>query len=201
MNIGLSGLRKVAGMVLLLGATGAVAATGIVNIACHGSSPIRYSFDVFPSPMQRGEYATLTLGISNSDYSCFGHVSSSQSYSSDSVWTGTSGVFSSGDGQEIQVTNVPRGPLSVSFQYDNPGFYQPSFVGTLLHRVNVRYSPAYPGGPYTYFGFNNLEHPFSASAPLEVSLIPEPETYTMMLGGLGLVGWVLRRRTPQPSHG
>lgn len=199
MNTGLNGLRKVAVWALMLCATGAGASTGIINIPCHGTSRIQYSFDAFPSPMQRGESATLTLGISNGDFACFGHVSSSQSYSSQSFWTGTSGVFSSGDGQETRVTNFPRGPISVSFQYDNPGFYQPSFVGTFLYSMNLVYSPAYPGGLPSYYFIDDLETPFSASTQLQVSLIPEPGTFSMMLAGLSLVGLALRRRKPQQS--
>ena len=35
---------------------------------------------------------------------------------------------------------------------------------------------------------------FGAVAPPPVGAVPEPETYALMLAGLGLVGWVARRR-------
>jgi hypothetical protein len=38
---------------------------------------------------------------------------------------------------------------------------------------------------------DNTEH---ITASVTVGVIPEPETYALMLGGLGLVGWMARRR-------
>jgi hypothetical protein len=38
---------------------------------------------------------------------------------------------------------------------------------------------------------------FTGSLALNVSAVPEPETYAMMLGGLGLVGFMARRRKLQ----
>ncbi|MDP1672628.1 MAG: PEPxxWA-CTERM sorting domain-containing protein [Burkholderiales bacterium] len=197
MNAGLKGLREVAGLVLLMGTTGAVASTGTIFQSCGNTvSYARYSFDVSPSVIASGQTAILSLGISNAGIGCSGHVSSSQWYSSSSVPTGISGVFSSGDGQETSVTNfsIGPGPLTVSFQYDDLGFYQPSFVGNLLYRHSVTYGPAYPGALPTNYVSEGGGFSFSASEQLEVSAIPEPETYAMLLAGLGLVGGIARRR-------
>jgi hypothetical protein len=41
----------------------------------------------------------------------------------------------------------------------------------------------------------NVQHPSSGNDVLvEISPVPEPETYAMMLAGLGLVGFMGRRR-------
>lgn len=196
MNTGLNGLRKIAGLALLLGATGAAAQGG-----CGAYVPIVYAFSVFPSPIQRGASATLTLEVPRSAGGCGGHDGAGW-YSGTYTWTGTTGVFSSGEGQQIRVTNFPAGPVSASFQYDDPGFYQPSFTGHLLYRLHI--TSWYPQPPLpervTHMEFGLQAQTFTASTPLQVSLVPEPETYTMMLGGLGLVGWVLRRRKPQSGQ-
>ncbi len=190
MNAVLNGFQRVAGLVLLLGATGAAAQ------GCGGYVPIVYSFSVFPSSIQRGASATLTLEVPQSDGHCGGHDGSG-GYSGSYTWTGTTGVFLSGEGQQTNVTNFPAGPVSVSFQYDNPGFYWPTFTGHLVYRLNGTSWQPQPLLPdrVSYMEVNGIQgYIFSASAPLQVSLIPEPGTYPMMLGGLGLIGWVLRRR-------
>jgi len=35
---------------------------------------------------------------------------------------------------------------------------------------------------------------FLFAEPLAIGAVPEPQTYVMMLAGLGLMGWVARRR-------
>lgn len=193
MNTSLRVLRKIAGLALLFGVTSAAAQ------GCGGYVPILYSFSVFPFSIQRGTSAMLTLQVPQSDGRCGGHDGSG-GYEGSYTWTGTTGVFSSGEGQQISVANFPAGPLSVSFQYDNPGLYQPSFIGNLVYRLNITSSQPQPPLPdlVTYREVNGIQgYTFSASAPLQVSLIPEPETYSMMLGGLGLIGWVLRRKRPK----
>lgn len=44
------------------------------------------------------------------------------------------------------------------------------------------------------FGFYNYSQAQVLYAGIDVSPIPEPETYAMLLAGLGLIGFVARRR-------
>ena len=52
-------------------------------------------------------------------------------------------------------------------------------------------SAVQPGSTLVWPSVNNLTLAQAVSAP-----IPEPETYAMMLAGLGLIGFVARRRKP-----
>lgn len=45
-----------------------------------------------------------------------------------------------------------------------------------------------------YWDSNSGDNTQSITASVTVGAIPEPETYALMLAGLGLVGWVARRR-------
>lgn len=190
MSTHLNQLLKIAGLALLLGTTNVAAQS------CGGFVPIVYSFSVFPEQIQRGTSATLTLEVPQSDGRCGGHDGSGW-YEGIYTWTGTTGQFFSGDGQQTSVTNFPAGPVSATFRYDNPGLYQPSFTGNLVYNLSMTSSYPQPPLPDRIIqtklpGIQG--YTFSASTPLQVSLIPEPETYTMMLGGLVLIGWISRRR-------
>ena len=41
---------------------------------------------------------------------------------------------------------------------------------------------------------NSLNGPYFSNINVESAVVPEPETYTMLLAGLGLMGFMLRRR-------
>ncbi|MCZ8077133.1 MAG: FxDxF family PEP-CTERM protein, partial [Paucibacter sp.] len=46
----------------------------------------------------------------------------------------------------------------------------------------------------------NVQHPNSGVDRLvQISAVPEPQTYALLLGGLGLVGFVARRRKGQQA--
>lgn len=70
--------------------------------------------------------------------------------------------------------------------------------------VSVTFAHSAPGAAFTFqfpnsqnspdeaFGIDNLVVSTNA-----VAAIPEPSTYALMLAGLGLVGWAVRRRKMQ----
>jgi hypothetical protein len=44
--------------------------------------------------------------------------------------------------------------------------------------------------------FVNIQHPASGvDRMIQITAVPEPETYAMMLVGISLVGWQLRRKS------
>ena len=62
-------------------------------------------------------------------------------------------------------------------------------------------------GAFSSFAFDGLASGYTASfvfgangVDLNVAAVPEPETYAMLLAGLGAIGWAARRRKRAP-HG
>lgn len=50
------------------------------------------------------------------------------------------------------------------------------------------------GTPYVFYTSSSVATDFGAANLSFTAAVPEPETYALMLGGLGLVGWMARRR-------
>jgi hypothetical protein len=63
-----------------------------------------------------------------------------------------------------------------------------SFADILSSVDEVVFGTYVPG--YMY-GFTNFD---VAVDNISISAVPEPSTYAMLLGGLGLIGWVRRRK-------
>jgi len=79
---------------------------------------------------------------------------------------------------------IPATPAGTFLGQSNAGHPEMAFLQMLqsgFAYVNV-HTAAFPGG--------EIRGQF-----LEVTPVPEPETYALMLAGLGLVGWAVRRRT------
>jgi hypothetical protein len=79
---------------------------------------------------------------------------------------------------------IPATPAGTFLGQPNAGHPEMSFLQMLqsgLAYVNV-HTAAFAGG--------EIRGQFT-----EVTPVPEPETYALMLAGLGLVGWAARRRT------
>lgn len=106
--------------------------------------------------------------------------------------------------------NRPQGSLVTSFYLDNPS----SAAGTFLAANGWTWQPV-PGGVPTMSGTNNggrghwvLSTPeamrfvdlapavsfTSDSGVFLTAAVPEPQTWAMLLGGLGVLGSVARRR-------
>lgn len=74
----------------------------------------------------------------------------------------------------------------ISSDPDNSNWYYASFPVSNAHlSVDAGYGYGAPQTSY-WFHFNQLT---------TVSAVPEPETYGMLLAGLGILGWLARRRT------
>ncbi|MBY0269325.1 MAG: PEP-CTERM sorting domain-containing protein [Burkholderiales bacterium] len=114
----------------------------------------------------------------------------------------------------MSIDSATAGPISVAFDYFNVGTYVPSFMGfltyfntstslvlTLVSENRVELLPV-----TTSFISNRPEmspwpENFTASTFLTVvtSPVPEPETYAMMLSGLGLLSFMARRKNQKTA--
>ena len=94
-----------------------------------------------------------------------------------------------------------------------PGSYDVTFVGHQVGGGTVTQTFSLDGSPtfsdYTFTGFDNLVsaswkegalHTFQVdNIAASVSAVPEPATYGMLLGGLGLLGFMARRRAAKKA--
>ncbi len=73
----------------------------------------------------------------------------------------------------------------------------------LWHSSNLPFLNTLPNGNWKYtHTWTNVSDSFdtvSGSVNFTVAAIPEPETYAMMLAGLGLMGFMARRRKQKPA--
>jgi len=142
------------------------------------------------------------------DTSFFTLVNSTTSTFSNIVFT------SSGDGGNASWSwaNLAAGSSATNyfygsngFQYDYDDYYYGNnqtytLTGTLNgHTVTATFSPHSnaTGGFVAFLGndVNGSEYDANVSATVAtISNVPEPETYAMLLAGLGLVGVIARRR-------
>ncbi len=91
-------------------------------------------------------------------------------------------------GQSLVFSSTPWGP-SCNGGLCNDRF---SFAGTSLENIatNIITLSNFQGGWSNYFNASEI----SISGVAAVSPVPEPETYAMLLAGLGLMGGMARRR-------
>ena len=81
---------------------------------------------------------------------------------------------------------------SIKYYYDSPSGYTTE-AEAFAHAVSASFSLAsrqtvYFGVLDSYYGDN------SGGVSLSITAVPEPETYAMLLAGLGLMGAIARRR-------
>ena len=87
-----------------------------------------------------------------------------------------------------------NGPVVVNFGVPSGVSGAGSFAGSVVDADAALINAVTAGNFYV-----NLHTSQFAGGALRGQLapIPEPETYALMLGGLGMVGWFARRRRPQ----
>lgn len=97
-------------------------------------------------------------------------------------WMGPNVIFSSFSFDNVTTsTNLASGVLSPGAPFDFLGFLGPlNTADTYSLTVIGSLAPFHHSGSY--------------SGNFHISPIPEPETYAMLLAGLGLIGFSLRRR-------
>lgn len=90
-------------------------------------------------------------------------------------------------GQTYTLTDAVSAP-SVWFEAGQPSWFQygAQLNGATLELASIDFAQ----GMLTY---TDAAQNFSAGS-FTISAVPEPESYALMLGGLGLVGWMARRR-------
>lgn len=143
--------------------------------------------------------------------------------------TAVSYSFYSGDGQthsgSLSGLWTSSLDLTTTFDYGTTGSYTPSFDATV--QTTDQYTQWYSGAywvnsgyescwfscwwvdtsHYQYYSYyenyqTNLQFDTSSSTSLNVMAtpVPEPETYAMLLAGLGLLGFMGRRRRQKPLN-
>jgi len=126
----------------------------------------------------------------------YGNTPAGMPYSS--VWYNLGTIDATQDWQHLSVTigdpastALPAGWGGYGSSDDAGGPKLPdgrSFADILSSVDEVVFGTYVPG--YMY-GFTNFD---VAVDNISISAVPEPSTYAMLLGGLGLIGWVRRRK-------
>lgn len=110
----------------------------------------------------------------------------------------------SGDGQSFDVSGdgATTNQASHEFFYTNAGDYLASVQGTAWYDLDgtvIEWGELWPGSgawvpiPVDFHDSRTLD--VSVSTPIHVTTpIPEPESYALLLAGLGLLGFEARRR-------
>lgn len=148
--------------------------------------------------------ANLTVGASTSGSVLFGPGGTF--FVGLSAYDGTGFGISNGNGPGSVISQSGHGSSNHSFIIPNKSYYDPSisnaFTGS--NPFNLNWATGAQNLTVTNIakGTFNFSHTASvtynylaASAPTPpVAAIPEPETYAMMLAGLGALGFMARRR-------
>ena len=113
-----------------------------------------------------------------------------------------------GDGLLQQTITDVVGPLTLSFDFSsNAGYQHTFFDGSLVSSISAptsltHYSIGVTGTGTDTLQFYGRNDP-SYNTLMNVSLmgtVPEPETYAMLLAGLGLIGFISYRRRNDSSN-
>ena len=161
------------------------AASGVATLAYNDLGTLSFTDDVYSFSMS---VFSLTGGVAASGFHIHGAATAAENapvrvnlgvgpFVSLNVGGGTLLV----GGSNVPVSTIPA---TVAPPSPNAGHPPMSFLAMLqsqLAYVNVHTPGAFSGGEIR-------------GQLIEVTLVPEPEAYALMLAGLGLVGWVAARR-------
>nr|WP_315211795.1 PEP-CTERM sorting domain-containing protein [uncultured Duganella sp.] len=128
-----------------------------------------------------------------------------QSWNNNTAGLSTNGVVQGvkGAGFNLGAANYVTGTETVSY---NAATHELTMSGTLIdHSTNLSYAISdaasvdlaarYGGAMYIGFtGATGGSYADQRITGFSVSAVPEPATYAMLMGGLGLVGWASRRK-------
>ncbi|WP_229634124.1 FxDxF family PEP-CTERM protein [Duganella qianjiadongensis] len=140
--------------------------TGYVELANNGAKPADFT-------------ANLT-GVLHTPYGNISAVSNN--------------VFSIAAGDELD-TNLPLATQTYSHTFSSPAELQMFVNGPLSFSVTGKVTPFFNGpANASYYSEGTIDAYAKVTYTYTTAPVPEPETYAMLLAGLGLVGVVARRR-------
>ncbi len=94
---------------------------------------------------------------------------------------------------EVEYSGSLEGPLELSFNYD-PSLFPEGFDERKLRVFHWTGTEWENLGGVVDTANNTITVTTNSLSPFSVAAVPEPETYALMLAGLGLVGFAARRR-------
>jgi hypothetical protein len=163
--------------------------------------PVTLGLDIKASEIKYfGQDVSRNVVVELRDY---GNTPAGMPYSS--VWYNLGTIDATQDWQHLSVTigdpastALPAGWGGYGSSDDAGGPKLPdgrSFADILSSVDEVVFGTYVPG--YMY-GFTNFD---VAVDNISISAVPEPSTYAMLLGGLGLIGWASRRKASGKESG
>ncbi|MFC0169690.1 FxDxF family PEP-CTERM protein [Pseudoduganella danionis] len=99
------------------------------------------------------------------------------------------------DAQDELDTNLPLATQAYTRTFTAPAELQMFLNGSLALSVTGKVSPFFSGpANASYYSEGTIDAYAKVTYTYETAPVPEPETYAMLLAGLGLVGAIARRR-------
>eukprot|EP01030_Chromulinospumella_sphaerica_P022114 gene22114-22079_t len=135
----------------------------------------------FSVGVSHGQVSSSSVNFSGNGASYFGYyMGSPDNYNVVTVYSGNTAIL------QINGSNMAQAASLLADGNQSHGFYMNFFTdqGTTISRVTFASSAN---------AFETDNHAFTAA-------VPEPETYAMLLTGLGLVGFASRRRRPSSEE-